>query len=121
MTKRKHTASDSGNRKKNQHSTDERTPGRGRGTGKSKKSGKTGGSPWIYGLHAVLAALANPDRRCHRLLVTPQVRAEKGPYLEQLARDKGLQPEVMERENIDHHLHYGSVHQGMALLADPLH
>jgi 23S rRNA (guanosine2251-2'-O)-methyltransferase len=71
-----------------------------------------GGQPWLYGLHAVKAALANPKRRHIRLLATDSVLA-------QLA-GAPLEPEPVERELIDGVLPPGAVHQGVALLSELL-
>ncbi len=78
-----------------------------------KQVGKSGGV-WLFGTHAVLAALANPARRCRRLLLT----AEAGRALAD--RLPAAPPgEIVERGRIDQVLP-GQVHQGIALLADPL-
>ena len=69
---------------------------------------------WIYGLHAVSAALANPARKSRRLIATRD-GAEKI-----LAACPQSQPEKLQRQEIDAILPPGAVHQGVALLADPL-
>ena len=75
-------------------------------------------TPWLYGVHAVVAALANPRRRCRRLVVTRDcwcglaAMAERG--------DDTPEPEFLDRQEIDRLLSPGAVHQGVALLADPL-
>ncbi len=71
-------------------------------------------SGWIYGLHAVSAALANPRRKIRRLIATPEA-ADK-----LLRADPRAHPEKVERQEIDTALPPGAVHQGVALLADPL-
>ncbi len=86
---------------------------------------------WLYGVHAVRAALANPRRRCLRLLTT----AEAGERLAQAMPDgeksqksrksrKSETPtpaiETVARERIERLLAVGAVHQGLALLAEPL-
>jgi 23S rRNA (guanosine2251-2'-O)-methyltransferase len=81
------------------------------------------GAPWIYGFHAVLAAIANPIRRCHRLVLTTHARDALGPRLaEAIAAADGRRPppEIAAREDIERLLPAGAVHQGIALLADPL-
>lgn len=80
-----------------------------RGSGRAE-----GGSNqnWLFGHHAVRAALANPDRTCRQLLLTPEA-----------AKDwvsTGLTPTIVDRTEIDRHVPAGAVHQGVALLADPL-
>lgn len=67
---------------------------------------------WLYGIHAVTAALGNPARKCRRLLVT----AAAAPNLPADAID----PEIVDRETIDDVLPYGAVHQGIALLTADL-
>ena len=88
--------------------------------GKSAAQGNRDGSLWIYGVHAVLAAVANPRRRCRRLLVAAPQANTIGPRLDQSSVDGGPAPEVLGRREIEAHLPPGAVHQGVALLADPL-
>jgi len=71
---------------------------------------------WLYGRHAVEAALANPRRSCHRLLATAEALARLGPA----ANRPGLQVDVVERDAIDRLLPEGAVHQGVALSVAPL-
>lgn len=80
----------------------------------SQRSGGPAGGVWLFGLHAVTAALANPKRRCHRLLATRQGEEGLGD-----AADRGPQPQIVEKHEIDRLLPSGAVHQGVALLADP--
>lgn len=72
---------------------------------------------WLYGQHAVLAALANPHRGCKRLLVTGEGkdRVEDALYS---ASEQGVNrpaPEVVDRATIERFLPDDAVHQGMAL------
>ena len=61
---------------------------------------------WLYGDHAVRAALANPRRQHHRLLVAGEVPS---PI------PAGVTPEKVDRATIDQLLPRGAVHQGIAL------
>jgi 23S rRNA (guanosine2251-2'-O)-methyltransferase len=71
---------------------------------------------WLWGRHAVEAALANPRRSCHRLLATEEALARLGAG----ARRPGLEVATVEREEIDRRLPPGAIHQGLALSAAPL-
>jgi 23S rRNA (guanosine2251-2'-O)-methyltransferase len=79
------------------------------------------GAVWLYGTHAVAAALANPARRLRRLVVSEDARAA-------LAAERPqpwpIQPEITGRDRIDQLLGArpgsGIVHQGVALLTDQL-
>jgi 23S rRNA (guanosine2251-2'-O)-methyltransferase len=75
------------------------------------------GSLWLYGMHAVAAALANPKRRVRRLLATTD--AEEA-LAERLPRPWRLQAERVEKNRFQTFLTEDAVHQGLALLADPL-
>lgn len=75
------------------------------------------GAVWLYGLHAVAAALANPHRRARRLLVTEEAEAA---LASRIRPPWPLAPERTERSRLDQLLGYGLVHQGVALLTDPL-
>jgi 23S rRNA (guanosine2251-2'-O)-methyltransferase len=75
------------------------------------------GTLWIYGLHAVTAALANPARRLRRLMLTEEAEAAISARLPQ---PWPVQPERAERGRMDQLLGRDAVHQGAALLADPL-
>jgi 23S rRNA (guanosine2251-2'-O)-methyltransferase len=85
--------------------------------GQSGKPQAPAGTIWLYGMHPVAAALANPQRRLRRLLVTEEAEATLADLL------KGafsVAPERTERARLDHLLGHDAVHQGVALLADPL-
>lgn len=75
------------------------------------------GTVWLYGNHAVAAALANPSRRLRRLLLTEEAEAA---ITKQLAPPWAVAPERVDRARLDHLLGRDIVHQGAALLADPL-
>ncbi|MDE2575194.1 MAG: RNA methyltransferase [Rhodospirillales bacterium] len=68
-------------------------------------------------MHAVAAALANPSRRLRRLLLTEEAEAA---IAARLPRPWAVQPERAERARLDQLLGRETVHQGAALLADPL-
>jgi len=69
---------------------------------------------WIYGLHAVIAALRNPDRIVRRVLATENVSKN----LQEWA-GKGVL-NVVGREDINRNLEPYSVHQGVAAEIEPL-
>jgi 23S rRNA (guanosine2251-2'-O)-methyltransferase len=72
---------------------------------------------WLWGWHAVQAALANPNREgFKRLLVSPSRAGE----IAAAAGKAKVRFEQMEGQDISRHLPTGAVHQGIALLADPL-
>lgn len=82
------------------------------GRAQTGRGAAAGGGDWLYGTHAVGAALANPARTLHRLLIADP-EAETPPGL-------ALRPEIVTREQIAALLPDGAVHQGFALLADAL-
>ena len=75
-----------------------------------------GGEGWIYGHHAVQAALANPKRRCERLVVT----TEAAEILANAGVGEVIRPEIRAAHEIAALLPEGAVHQGFALKARPL-
>jgi 23S rRNA (guanosine2251-2'-O)-methyltransferase len=75
------------------------------------------GTVWLYGLHAVQAALANPARRLRRLVLTEEGSAALAA---RLPAPWALTPETVDRGRIDQLLGRDAVHQGAALLADLL-
>jgi len=68
---------------------------------------------WLYGRHAVLAALANPDRRVERILATKE-------FAERHAGELGSKVDLFSREELGQRLPAGAVHQGIAALVAPL-
>ena len=68
---------------------------------------------WLYGQHAVQAALRNPEREILALFATHQA-VEDLPTL-----PRGLRPTLVERSQLDTALD-GAVHQGILCVAKPL-
>src|SRR5690606_38482003 len=71
---------------------------------------------WIYGLHPVLAALANPRRQVKRVLATPNALSRLR------AADATLTAEIEETtpRRLDQLLGGEAVHQGVAIEVAPL-
>ena len=70
---------------------------------------------WLYGLHAVRAALANPRRKVKRAVLTARAAEEIGPKL--LGR---VRHEIADGDTVARVLPAGAVHQGIALQCEPL-
>ena len=70
-------------------------------------------SVWLFGRHAVLAALANPERRIERVLATREAA-------ERHSTELGSKLELLTRDELGHRLPTGAVHQGLAALVAPL-
>ena len=78
---------------------------------KGKRRGRESRSAvWLYGRHAVAAALANPARGRVRFLAENEAAAAFAEHA----------PEIVERAALQQILPEGAVHQGLALLAEPL-
>lgn len=72
---------------------------------------EAGGPSWIWGVHASLAALANPARRIERVVATRNA-ASRLP--------ESSEPQILDPDAIDGMLPPGAVHQGVAVRAFPL-
>ena len=66
---------------------------------------------WLWGVHAGLAALANPARRIDRVLATRNAAARL---------PAGIEAQILPPDAIDASLPPGAVHQGLAVRAWPL-
>tara|TARA_R110000868_G_scaffold110186_1_gene298772 strand:+ start:430 stop:1299 length:870 start_codon:yes stop_codon:yes gene_type:complete len=94
------------------HRPDDAGPGDRPAEKKTEKPGRNREGLWLYGAHAVSAALTNPKRHCVRLVATAG-GAESLP-------DGLAAPEILTREAIDAVLPPGAVHQGIAVQVLPL-
>jgi 23S rRNA (guanosine2251-2'-O)-methyltransferase len=85
-------------------------------------AGRAGRFILLYGVHASLAALANRNRHCRRILVTEEAERRLGDQLHVLLdhRRVPVDLEVVERADLDRRLPPGAVHQGVAVEAEPL-
>ncbi len=77
---------------------------------------EAGGAEWLWGWHAVAAALANPRREAARRILASPERARQ--LTERFGRLAGL--ETVEPGVIGKHLPAGAAHQGVALKSPPL-
>jgi len=82
-----------------------RQKGGSRGSGK----GRSGSQDWIWGTHAALAAISNPDRTIHEVLITPAAAART-------TLPKGVSAKTVEPSELDR-LFGDSAHQGLAVRA----
>ena len=85
----------------------------------------TTGAVWLYGRHAVLAAIRNKNREIQRLILTPAGRdAFEADLAEALAARAEVAPapaaETLAARDIERTLPQGTVHQGIAALCKPL-
>ena len=94
------------------------------GAGKPEPARHGGPKTWLYGVHPVIAAIANHRRHCLRLVMTPEAEASIGARIAQVGQghpDGVPQPEIVSRETLDRLLPRGAVHQGVgALVAGPM-
>ena len=74
------------------------------------------GTLWLFGLHAVRDALANPARVRRRLVVTRNA----ADRLEEAIAASGMTPEIVDPRRFEVPLDPQSVHQGAALEVEPL-
>jgi 23S rRNA (guanosine2251-2'-O)-methyltransferase len=88
-----------------------------RDTRKKPSRHRTGAASglWLYGLHPVRAALANARRTIVRAVLTARAADEIGRTL--LGRVKS---EITDTDSVARLLPHGAVHQGVALLCEPL-
>ena len=79
------------------------------------------GLPLLYGKHAVLSALANPQRRIRRLLLTLESRDSLQGEIERALSNGGhsnIEILAFDKRDIEDRLPSGAVHQGIALEAE---
>jgi 23S rRNA (guanosine2251-2'-O)-methyltransferase len=102
----------------------QRPPGKGKPDGRPPgPSAPDRDAPgWLWGGHAVLAALANPARRVRRVLIAGEnVETWETDVAELLeARGDVAKPELIARHAFAQHLPASAVHQGLAVQTDPL-
>lgn len=90
---------------------------RGRHRGQGPHDQKRGSDGlWLWGIHAVKAALANPARRSRKLLVS----AGADPLFQALAAKAKIPVDTVDNDGIDRALPREAVHQGVALMTDAL-
>lgn len=124
MTKRNHRKSGHGPSKNSRSSRqteksgrrDSGPDGRDRSDADRKGKGPRDKRVWLFGQHPVIAALGNPNRWIHRVLATKQGR-------ERLIDAKtGVETAIEDTDGraLEALLPEGAVHQGLAVLCDPL-
>ncbi|MEP1229909.1 MAG: RNA methyltransferase [Litorimonas sp.] len=102
-------------RARNQQNSSNNRPKSGQES-QSRRSGKghEGGSGWIWGTHACMAALANPKRTIHDIIMTEAANTRLTlPEGAAIAR-------IVLPQTLDKTVPRGVVHQGIAIKAAPL-
>ena len=80
---------------------------------RSRKS--PSGAFWLFGIHAARAALSNPRREISRAMLTERAKLELSGFLRADLETIAVTPDHISRQ-----LPAGTVHQGVALLCEPL-
>ena len=83
--------------------------------GQTQGSRNSGGAFWLYGLHAARAALINPRRKIRRAVVSERAAIE---FRALLAKVPDVSMAAL--DTIVRLLPAGAVHQGIAMLCEPL-
>ena len=81
------------------------------------------GARWIYGRHAVRAALTNPERRWYRLVTLPKHQLEARALVSSAQARRigeGALIEVLDHQGFRRIMPDRVVHQGLALAVEPL-
>jgi len=105
---------------KSNFSSSRRKSGPARGKSASSDTDYSARDSWLYGDHAVIAALKNPKRKIRQLVLTK-------PKMENLSTDdRSLVEdfdayEILQSEQLGALLPDNAIHQGIALRANPLH
>jgi 23S rRNA (guanosine2251-2'-O)-methyltransferase len=89
------------------------------GRSRRRKTPRTSGNSqemWIYGHHAVFAALKNSNRMAKRVLHLRDSLPEDEPFPSEV----DIKPEIVTRDQLEAVLPAGAVHQGIAALMSPL-
>ncbi len=82
--------------------------------------GAGGGSIWLYGRHAALAALANPAREIERVRATPGFQEHYGETLTRLGAGQNWPVETADGAALDRLFGEDAVHQGVVVATRPL-
>ncbi|WP_419902066.1 23S rRNA (guanosine(2251)-2'-O)-methyltransferase RlmB [Kiloniella sp.] len=87
-----------------------------------KRDGTVAGNLWLYGIHAVLAALGNPNRTIKRFAITPDTQSKLESELAEIAyeTERKIVPDLIGNNDLNELLPPGAVHQGIACLASSL-
>ncbi len=80
----------------------------------AQKSRKSSSTHYIYGRHACIAALNNPDRTIHQAYITSAAQQEMG------ALPSGMAKQTMDAKQLAKLLPQDAIHQGIALEVSPL-
>jgi 23S rRNA (guanosine2251-2'-O)-methyltransferase len=88
----------------------------GRGPAWRDREGSADGPVILYGWHTVAAALANPQRRIRKLMLTENAARR----LSEEKIETHVAPEIVRPALIDQRLGPDAVHQGLLVEADPL-
>jgi len=91
-----------------------------RGSARARRGAAGGERYWLYGWHAVRAALANPARAVSRALATPEALDRLEAEARRRLEARGILPESASRAALDALLPPGAVHQGLLLEVRPL-
>ena len=99
-----------------------KSPGQLPGRRPTGPAGKAGGGDryWLYGWHAVRAALANPARTILGARATPEARKRLEAETRGSLEARGVTLEPASRAELDALLPAGAVHQGVVLEVRPL-